>query len=360
MLNYFDKGIKKCFLYPTQLCNLNCIMCYSGSHQNKIMLEREMSYTDYTKIIDVLYSYGVRTFDISGGEPLMRNDMCDIIKYIKKYNDTTVLLVTNGTLIHKMYSQLSGLNYIDRIYISMDSHNSEVHNKIRNSHNAFQDSLKGINALISNGYTNMGINFVVQKKNFIQIDEFLDFAVEIGARYIHLLRLIDVKKGNTESESLQRKDYEQLIQKIISWTNNQTKDIELVFVLPGYFWAQSNQFRKQINRNNRVNITFEYDPLRGCSAFTKNIAITTTGNVTGCTAMVNYEEFHVGNIKDDEYSKLRKKWINMRNLLDLRETKVHENETCQLCTDWNCCRGGCPVISYKNNCTFMLPDLSCD
>lgn len=85
-------------------CNLNCKMCYSGAYcdPNRAKLE-DLTLETYKEIIKKLYNHGVRVFDISGGEPLLRSDLFEIIKEIKSYDDTTIYLVTNGTLISKCY-----------------------------------------------------------------------------------------------------------------------------------------------------------------------------------------------------------------------------------------------------------------
>ena len=80
----------------TRTCNLNCIHCYSASDNKRY--EGELSTDEAKHLIDQLGEFGVPSILFSGGEPLMRKDIFELIGYASGRNIRTVLS-TNGTII---------------------------------------------------------------------------------------------------------------------------------------------------------------------------------------------------------------------------------------------------------------------
>ncbi|MCK4669659.1 MAG: radical SAM protein [Nanoarchaeota archaeon] len=81
-------------LFYTRLCNLKCDYC----GVIKKMPNKELSLEEWKECSDVLYSLGNRFISITGGEPLIRRDLPDFIKYLSK-KPRLISLVTNGTLL---------------------------------------------------------------------------------------------------------------------------------------------------------------------------------------------------------------------------------------------------------------------
>ncbi len=82
------------FFELTHLCNLNCPYCYVGQDRVK----DELSTNDWFNIIDQIPFYSFVT--LVGGEPLIRNDFCDILEETSKRVMGKVNVVTNGVLIN--------------------------------------------------------------------------------------------------------------------------------------------------------------------------------------------------------------------------------------------------------------------
>lgn len=88
------------YLHVTNICNLNCIGCYSFDRTRNC--SDKLSFDNIKYIVAQLAENGVRTITISGGEPLIRNDIVEIVKYMKeKAGIETVNLITNGTLYNE-------------------------------------------------------------------------------------------------------------------------------------------------------------------------------------------------------------------------------------------------------------------
>lgn len=164
----------------TQKCNLNCPYCHK---EGQIESEKELSLEEISKIIKSASELGIKKIKITGGEPLLRKDIVDIIKIIKNNDFEDVSLVTNGLLLDKYAKDLkeAGLN---RINIGCDSLNS---NFLKNRDNI----IKGLKAAKEAGLYPIKLNMVVLKNiNNDEIDKMIEFA-RVNDVILQLIELIN-------------------------------------------------------------------------------------------------------------------------------------------------------------------------
>lgn len=360
------KNPNKVFLYPTLLCNLKCQMCYSGGHSNKaISALEDLTLEEYKNLIDELYSLGIRTYDISGGEPFLRKDIVDICKHIKMHPESIVYLVSNGTMIHKKFDIVKEcLNYVDYLKISIDSPYSNIHNRIRGSENAFELTQMGIDTLQKCGFNNIGINFVVMDQNVKDVPPMLDYALQKNLKGITLLRFMDVSPRNKLIDAnLKVKHLCDMLYSVYEWieknTSRSQQQFEITLVLPGYSLFEINRIHKKEKYNGNISLHIEYDPIRGCPAFGDSIVITNSGMVTGCTAMVSLQELYIGDIKSQTLKEVYEGLSTMQKLFREREKILKDKEPCASCTDWTACRGGCPAAAFRYHNSMMHIDPTC-
>ena len=296
---------------------------------------------------------------------LLYSDLFEIIKEIKSYDDTTIYLVTNGTLISKCYDDLMvHIQLIDMIYISIDSHIEKTHNLIRGSSNAFKNAIHGIKLLTKTSVDKLGINTVIMTSNFSEIAGILNLALNLGLHNINLLRLLDVAdKGRLLQENLDINTFKEIYININNWMKNKleegyTDQFYITLVLPGYVMNEVHQERKDIIKNPYIHLESQFDPINGCPAFGKSIVMTGNGTITGCTAMIEIQNAYVGKITDD-YNNVRKNWHKMIALLNERKKNLRQKEPCASCKYWRSCKGGCPASAYKYYNTIMMSDPTC-
>jgi len=129
-----------CVLHITNLCNLKCKHCYASAGNE---LNNELTYDEIIDIIDQLAEMNINYITVSGGEPLARKDVYEIIQYIKSKN-INVMITTNGTLIdEEVVKKLKELK-IDSVQVSMDSHIPEIHDKFRGVEGSFDRAVQAI------------------------------------------------------------------------------------------------------------------------------------------------------------------------------------------------------------------------
>ena len=363
---WVSKKPKKVFMYPTMLCNLHCKMCYSGGHADRMRADiEELDFEFYKKTIDELYNAGIRVFDISGGEPLLRKDILEICKAIKNYPDSEIHFVSNGTLICENNELVNELvKYIDLFKISLDSSNPDRHNEIRGYKGAFQKTEKGLEFLLTIADCDVGINFVVMETNIQDVLEMLNYVLRKKIRYISLLRMIDVSQNEMhENENVSMDNLCNLVVSINEWIEENdrkaTTPLDITLVLPGYALLAVKDVIKSKNTKNKIKLKIEYDPIRGCPAFGDSIVMTNTGKVSGCTGMVNMEQFYIGDLKVDSLEEVYKKMNAARMMLKEREIVLRSKSPCDSCDYWNSCRGGCPAMAYRHHNSLYAIDPTC-
>lgn len=119
MIDNFERKIDYLRISVTDRCNLRCSYCMPKGVQYKLSHDDILSFEQIIELSDIFYRLGIRKVKITGGEPLVREDVCDLIQQLKKKFDS-VTLTTNGVLIEKYYEQLKKCN-LDGINISVDS-----------------------------------------------------------------------------------------------------------------------------------------------------------------------------------------------------------------------------------------------
>lgn len=104
-------------------CNMNCEFCFSDWRNNREQISTEKA----KHVIDVLIDNGLKAINLTGGDPLVRDDIIEIIKYCKDKGLMTIIS-TNGILLPQKEDVL---NYIDAINLPLDSFDPMIHNKMR-------------------------------------------------------------------------------------------------------------------------------------------------------------------------------------------------------------------------------------
>jgi len=156
-----------------------CGLCELREHSDPDELTTE----EWKTVIRSARNLGTFIISISGGEPLLRKDLEEIIRYAEE-NKISTHLCTNGTLIDKARAQKLKEAGLKTISISLDSAVEEVHDAIR-GRGQFQKTIEGIRCLREVApEIRFSINTVITKKNYKGISSLVHFARELGANQI--------------------------------------------------------------------------------------------------------------------------------------------------------------------------------
>jgi len=177
----------------TSRCNLRCLHCYSFSEHNHC--SNELTTVQAKRLLSALAEVNCPVVLFSGGEPLLRNDLFDLLAKAKQLAMRTVIS-TNGTLIDSAAAKkLAGLG-VSYVGISIDGDQS-FHDAFRQSPGCFKAALAGVENCQKAGLKT-GLRFTITKQNAAKIPAVFDIAAEANIRRICFYHL--VKAGRAKNK----------------------------------------------------------------------------------------------------------------------------------------------------------------
>ncbi|MEM2005046.1 MAG: GTP 3',8-cyclase MoaA [Zestosphaera sp.] len=178
----YGRVVDRFRLSVTQRCNQACVFC----HREGILKFEEESLTpeDYGFLAKVASRFSIKKHKLTGGEPLLRDDVVDIVRELRRFSDE-VTLSTNGSLLkHKVRALLdAGLS---RVNISLHSLREDVFAYIAKA--PLKPVLEGFEEALDAGLK-VKVNFVVMNVNAGEVNSLLDFAVSRGVS-VNLIELV--------------------------------------------------------------------------------------------------------------------------------------------------------------------------
>jgi GTP 3',8-cyclase len=183
----FNRPISNLRVSLTPKCNLSCIYCHrEGENEPKAPL----STAEIAEVLRVAAGFGIRSVKFTGGEPMLRPDLLEIIKSVPVGMESSV--TTNGTLLAGLAADLKQAG-LRRVNVSIDSLDPATYKKITGT-DRLSDVLEGIDAAVATGLTPVKLNMVVLKGiNDNEIDDFLGYVR--GNRDL-VLQLIELMNFN--------------------------------------------------------------------------------------------------------------------------------------------------------------------
>ncbi len=177
----------------TDRCNYKCVYCRTGEYGAQYP---ELSIGEYLRLIKLFVSLGIEKVRLTGGEPLLRNGLTELIQELAALRTTSgepldIALTTNGHLLDKMAAPLkaAGLN---RVTVSMDAVDAPTFERITRVPGSFKKVLSGIRVAKAAGLTPLKVNCVLLRGfNDNEIEGFARFAREedVIVRFIEFMPL---------------------------------------------------------------------------------------------------------------------------------------------------------------------------
>ncbi len=195
MKDRFGRPVKSIRVSVTERCNLNCFYCHREGEWHKH--RSEMTPEEIEKILRIARELDIRKVKFTGGEPLFREDIVEIVERSAPLMDKDVSLTTNGTLLSKYAYDLKEAG-LDRVNVSLDTLNPEKYAKITRK-NMLNYVIDGIYAAVDAGLNPVKLNMVLLKGiNEDEIEEMIRFSADTGT----ILQIIEleapIEKEQTE------------------------------------------------------------------------------------------------------------------------------------------------------------------
>jgi len=325
----------------TKRCNLNCAHCYLDADFRGGLRSDELSTPECFRVIDQIAEVNPNAFLIlTGGEPLLRPDIYEIIRYAadKKF---MVVLGTNGTLINHATAKKIKAAGTHGVGISIDSMEPARHNTFRGVDKAWENSMKAFDIL-----NETGVDFLLQMSvsdmNYREIPEVVAFAEKVGAIAFNLYFLVCTGRGQGNTD-ISNEAYEEALKTLY----------RLQMEYKGRLMINSKcapQYKRVVYENDPDSVyTRTYSG--GCPAGTHYSRISPEGNLTPCPFIAE----SVGSLKTSTFKEL---WTEAPLMRELRDRKKLEGK-CGTCEFSSMC-SGCRARAFAETGNYMAEDPSCD
>jgi len=278
-------------------CPLHCKACYAMG-QPMMRVERELSTREWKMIIDRCWQAGIPQLTFTGGEPLMRDDIVEMVAYAHKH---VTRLNTNGVRLTTQLAQKLFQASLDGIQITLYSHNSDTHDQLVGKKGAWQQTVQGIkNAIAAGLMVSINTPLVFSNSDYSTT---LHFLHNLGVRYVTCSGLIPTGGANNQISSKKILSNEILFDVLKKAVQTCYElGMEISFTSPG--WLSPDQLKS-------LGLTYPT-----CGACTSNMAIAPNGQVVPCQSWLHDSQAGFGHMLEEDWTKI---W-NHRIARKLRHT----------------------------------------
>jgi putative heme d1 biosynthesis radical SAM protein NirJ2 len=302
----------------TRACNLRCVHCYRDAGAAET---GELTTVEGKKLLSEIAAAGFKIMIFSGGEPLIRDDIYELVSHARQAGLRPVL-GTNGTLIDADAARRLKAAGAACAGISLDSRDKEKHDLFRGYDGAWEETLRGMAACREAGLP-FQIHTTVTSRNESEITAITDLAVELGAVAHHIFFLVPTGRGkDIEETSLKAAEYEALLGRILD--KQASVPIELKPTCAPQFM--------RIARQKGIPMRFS----KGCLAGTSYCVVLPNGDVHPCP----YLPLKAGNVRQTPFDVI---WRDSSLLQDFRHQPLKGG--CGRCGFGDIC-GGCRARAY--------------
>jgi Fe-coproporphyrin III synthase len=321
----------------TNRCNLSCKHCYLNAEDRDYA--EELTNAEARAFIADIAEMQCPVLLFSGGEPLLRKDLFELIAYSKSLGLRPVLS-SNGTLITPEVAQKlaeAGLQYVG---VSIDGL-EETHDRFRGRKGAFREAIQGLKNAQAAGLKT-GARFTVNADNVADLPGVIDYIAEVGIPRFCMYHLVYSGRGSemidcdTDLET-KRRTIEIVLQKTQELADKGA-DLEILTV-DNHADGVHLRNRIAVEQPERLaEVQHLLEMHGGCSAGTKMSNVDPYGNVHPCQF---WGHVTLGNVRDRKFSEI---WKDSESefLNALRDKQAHVKGRCGACSYRGIC-GGCRI-----------------
>ncbi|MEM2466876.1 MAG: GTP 3',8-cyclase MoaA [Candidatus Bathyarchaeia archaeon] len=179
----------------TKPCNLHCSFCHAEGEGKTAENTIEMTAEEIVRISKIAVNLGVSKIKLTGGEPLLRKDILQIVRGLAFIPGLEELsMTTNGTLLEPLAKELKA-NGLRRVNINLPTIDGETYCKLTGGR--LEDVLKGVKAAVEAGLNPVKLNMLILRGiNDSHVPKMINFTREVGA----VLQLIELEPINISNE----------------------------------------------------------------------------------------------------------------------------------------------------------------
>lgn len=171
------KKIKKTVIILGYQCNNNCRFCLNTNKRNLVNKTTVQIMAEMKSVRKKGFTY----LELIGGEPTIRPDIIDLIKFAHQLKFENVVMATNGRVFSykEMAKKIIKAGLTDLIF-SIHGHNSKLHDSLTRSSGSFNELRKGLENVKKMGLKNLGTNTTIVKQNYRFLKEIGRLILKLG------------------------------------------------------------------------------------------------------------------------------------------------------------------------------------
>jgi radical SAM protein with 4Fe4S-binding SPASM domain len=310
----------------TRKCNLKCSHCYINASPSEYT--DELTTEEGKRLIDQICEVSHPLLILSGGEPILRKDIYELIEYGAK-KGLRMGLGSNGTLINDFVAKKLKQSGISTVSISIDSHIPENHDDFRGVKGSWRKAVGAIQALRENGVL-VQVNTTLTQQNYDEIDDIMSLAEKLGVENFHLFFLVPTGRGKKIAD-ITPAMYEEMINNTFAKTARHRLNVKPSCA------PQFMRIAKDMNLDMRQWV-------RGCMAGLYYCRVYPNGEITPCP----YLPIKLGNTREKSFKDI---WFNAEVFKKIRDFDSLKGK-CGVCDYRNLC-GGCRARAYGLSSDFI-------
>jgi radical SAM protein with 4Fe4S-binding SPASM domain len=310
----------------TRKCNLKCPHCYINATTQQ--LKTELTTEESKNLIDQICEVSRPLLILSGGEPLLRKDVFELVRYGAE-KGLKMGLGSNGSLIDGVAVKNLKEAGIETVSISLDSHIPEQHDEFRGVNGSWEKAVRAIKALRENGVL-VQVNTTVTQQNYDQIDDIMSLAEKLGVENFHLFFLVPTGRG-VKIADISPAKYEGMIKTAFAKAAKHKLNVRPSCA------PQFMRIAKDMGLDMRQWI-------RGCIAGLYYCRVYPNGDITPCP----YLPIKLGNIREKSFKEI---WFTSEVFKSLRDFNALKGK-CGVC-DYRALCGGCRARAYGLSSDFI-------
>jgi radical SAM protein with 4Fe4S-binding SPASM domain len=304
----------------TKKCNLKCKHCFANAGEGNY--QDELTTTeikDELRKIAERYKAEKISFSVSGGEPLMRKDLFEVMTYAKELGYKWGL-ATNGTLIDKGVIENMKAAGLSTITISLDG-KRETHDNFRGIPGSFNKVLESVRLLKQADFLKViQITTVFNRQNLDEMRDMYEIVKNSGADSWQVLGVEPLGRANQNNDLVLK-----------------PADYKILF-----------DFIKEVRKEQKIKVTYEhshflgndyeFEVRNGCFICLTGITIAGilhNGDVFICPFAPRLPHLIQGSIRERDFCDI---WENEFRMF--RDENRTSNDKCQKCENWKVCYGG--------------------
>ncbi len=337
-----------------QRCNLRCVHCYA--HSRDLEYTGELTHSEGLRLIDDLAAFGAPVMLFSGGEPLMRPDILELIAHARSCGMRAVIS-TNGTLITpELAAQLKefGLSYVG---ISLDGL-EETNDRFRGMRGAFSLALAGIRNCQAAGIK-VGLRFTMNRKNVQDLDGIFDLLYAERIPRICFYHLVYAGRGtNLVADALSHEESRKAVDLILDRTAALHRAGFPAEVLTVDNHCDGPYLYQRLLREDpaRAEEALKLLNMNGGNSSGVGIGCVSWDGVVYADQFWRHEP--LGNVRERPFSEI---WMDIANPLmaKLKDRKPHLKGRCAQCQWLDICNGNFRVRAEAVTGDLWQPDPAC-